>query len=333
MDIACSDGDAQSTQSTDIFVNITDAPAVDDLAVTEIMISSDDATSVGDGQWFEIYNTTSIHIKISGVGFLIDNGTEVDVHEVDESESAVVGPGEYLVIGANNNPLLNGGVVMEHVFDTWPVLTDATGYIEIYRTADSTVIDAVEWDDTWNHAYGASLNLSPGALDTVPAVVNNSGTSWCHSRFTNIDGSGVDLGTPGTANDDCLVTWCNLQSPATTTTTDGSATETIYGRVYEEGITNPADQGPFISSRLGYGADASYPDEVSWTWFPATYNTDYGNDDEYMSTIVPDATGIYDYAYSFSMDGGLSWLYCDFEPEGTSDGYDPADAGELTVNP
>ncbi len=332
MDIVCSDGDAQSTQSTDIFVNITDTPAVNDLAVTEIMISSDDATTVKDGQWFEVYNTTSIHLKISGVGFLIDNGTLVEVHEVQESEAAVVGPGEYLVIGANSDPLLNGGVVTDHIFDTWPELTDATGYVEIYRTADSTIIDAVDWDDTWNHAYGASLNLSPGALDTVPAVDNDSGSSWCHSRFTNIDGSGMDLGTPGTANDDCLVSRCNLQSPDTVTTTDGSPTELIYGRVFEPGITDDSTgQGPFISSRLGYGADTSDPDEVSWTWFPATYNMDYGNDDEYMQSITPDATGIYDYAYSFSMDGGLTWLYCDLS--GTDDGYDPADAGELTVNP
>ena len=40
--------------------------------------------------------------------------------------------------------------------------------------------------------------------------------------------------------------------------------------------------------------------------------------------------GDWDYAYRFSADGGLSWTYCDLEP-GTTDGYQPEDAGHMTI--
>ena len=57
-----------------------------------------------------------------------------------------------------------------------------------------------------------------------------------------------------------------------------------------------------------------------------------------MGTITaPSTTGSFDYAYRFSTDGGLSWVYVDLGEdcggEGTIDGYDAADAGDLEVYP
>jgi chitodextrinase len=41
--------------------------------------------------------------------------------------------------------------------------------------------------------------------------------------------------------------------------------------------------------------------------------------------------GNYDYAYRYSTVGGREWLYADLD--GTGNGYDPAQAGDLTINP
>ncbi len=41
--------------------------------------------------------------------------------------------------------------------------------------------------------------------------------------------------------------------------------------------------------------------------------------------------GYHDYAYRFSLDGGLSWRYCDNFPEGTSNNYNFASTGDLSV--
>jgi len=43
-------------------------------------------------------------------------------------------------------------------------------------------------------------------------------------------------------------------------------------------------------------------------------------------------TGVYDAAYRFSVDGGHSWTYCDGAAEGSSNGYTPSTAGNITVN-
>ncbi|MEO1270560.1 MAG: lamin tail domain-containing protein, partial [Myxococcota bacterium] len=41
--------------------------------------------------------------------------------------------------------------------------------------------------------------------------------------------------------------------------------------------------------------------------------------------------GTYDHAYRFSLDGGFSWLYCDGQPEGSSNGYQIENAGNLVT--
>ncbi len=140
------------------------------------------------------------------------------------------------------------------------------------------------------------------------------------------------------------VDWGAVQWPFSTTTTVGVPTETIYGRVYEAGVTEGVGQGPGIYAELGYGADGTDPaTDPSWTWVPAAYEGDLWlpdntNDDQYAAQIVPTAPGTYDYAYRFSRDGAL-WLYCDMRGSGpdtgpgggSADGYSSQDAGHLVV--
>ena len=49
-----------------------------------------------------------------------------------------------------------------------------------------------------------------------------------------------------------------------------------------------------------------------------------------MGAITADAAGTYDFAYRFSLDGGLGYYYCD--GNGSDDGYAAAQAGNMTVN-
>jgi hypothetical protein len=56
---------------------------------------------------------------------------------------------------------------------------------------------------------------------------------------------------------------------------------------------------------------------------------DAGNNDEFRASMLPEAVGIYDYAYRYSTTGGRDWVYADLN--GTGDGYSPAQAGSLTV--
>lgn len=114
------------------------------------------------------------------------------------------------------------------------------------------------------------------------------------------------------------VGWCNLQWPPTITHTIGlTPTGNVYGRVWVDGITNYAGQGGGIRGQVGYGTGG---DPSTWAWSEAIYNTDSGNNDEYMGQMLPEYTGTFSYRYRFTTSNGCEWTYCD--PPGT-----------LTVNP
>jgi hypothetical protein len=83
---------------------------------------------------------------------------------------------------------------------------------------------------------------------------------------------------------------------------------------------------------VGFGPDGTDPGgNPDWIWVGAAFNVDVGNNDEFMGQLTPEAVGVFDYAYRYSTTAGQAWVYADLE--GTGNGYDPAQAGELTVNP
>ncbi|RME27985.1 MAG: hypothetical protein D6806_03675, partial [Deltaproteobacteria bacterium] len=130
------------------------------------------------------------------------------------------------------------------------------------------------------------------------------------------------------------IDWCVLQWPPSTTTTAGTPTELLFGRVYQAGVTEPAGPPSGITAQVGYGPQGTDPRATpGWLWFDATWNPscpDCGNDDEFMRSVTVEVPGAYSYAYRFSTDGGYAFTYCDLAP-GTSDGFSAAALGTLTV--
>ena len=125
--------------------------------------------------------------------------------------------------------------------------------------------------------------------------------------------------------------WANLQWPPTLTHTISAVSRTadVYGQVWIDGVTNLAGPAPSLEAQLGFGPDGSDPGSVGWTWVDAAFNTNVGNNDEFVASLLPDAVGTYDYAYRYSTTGGRSWVYADLD--GIGNGYSPAQAGSLTV--
>ena len=99
------------------------------------------------------------------------------------------------------------------------------------------------------------------------------------------------------------VDWCNLQSPSNLSQKEGLGLN-VYARVYEDGVTNGAGQGAGITAWIGYSTENTNP--ITWShWIVATYNTDYGNNDEYVATLpasLPE--GIYYFASRFLIEEG-----------------------------
>jgi hypothetical protein len=89
---------------------------------------------------------------------------------------------------------------------------------------------------------------------------------------------------------------------------------TVYGRIYEAGVTvqSQPNPPPGVTAQVGYGSASVNPEyEAGWTWIDASYNASCSgcgvDDDEFQATFALPAAG----TYRFSLDGGSSWTYCD----------------------
>jgi hypothetical protein len=133
-----------------------------------------------------------------------------------------------------------------------------------------------------------------------------------------------------------LPDYANLQYPATVTIAQGE-TVTVYGQVYEPGVTEAAGQGTGIQAWVGVSDMNSNPNAWAETsWIPATYNAGAaaGNNDEYMTEIGTGlVAGTYYYATRFRLNAGA---YVYGGTDGTNGNFwDGAtyNSGELTVTP
>ncbi len=142
----------------------------------------------------------------------------------------------------------------------------------------------------------ATLNFVSGDLDAgtltgnLNAGINASG-AWSYpalgtrtSTSTQVTGlASATLGDIQLAEPVPSVTWGNLQWPAGGNIVLG-VTYTVYGQVYLGGVTPGAGAGAGMQCWIGYSTANTNPS--GWTnWVPATYNTDSGNNDEYMANL------------------------------------------------
>ena len=173
---------------------------------------------------------------------------------------------------------------------------------------------------TWTNWVAATYNTDAGNNDEYMAEIGSTlpaDTYYYASRFIisggNYQYGGINGFWDGTNNisgfllintpTQPAVDWCNLQYPPSDTIIVGTAYN-VYAQVYEPGITEGAGQGAGISAWIGYHTENTDPS--TWTnWVAATYNTDAGNNDEYMAEIgntLP--AGTYYYASRFMISGG-----------------------------
>ena len=116
------------------------------------------------------------------------------------------------------------------------------------------------------------------------------------------------------------IDWVNLQWPSNGSIELGQEFN-AYSQVYEPGITDSEGQGSNINGWVGYSDVNNDPSGPGWTWISAQYNSDSGNNDEYIADIGSAITqiGTYYYASRFSIDGGESYQYGGFSS--TSGGF------------
>lgn len=213
-----------------------------------------------------------------------------------------------------------------------------------------TGVRSGEVDLAWTGSTGA------GSYDVYRSLVSGGGYEYVASTGgTTFTDSGlenavayyyvvvaVDGGTgleSGWSNEvmaipqyDISAAWYNLQWPPTIDHTISTITPTgdIYGQIWVGGATDQPGQAPAIRAQVGFGPAGTQPGDPGWSWVEMTYNTDVGNNDEYVGNLLPDELGNFIYLTRWSVDGGRTWYYSDL------DGPDepPVDnPGILTVVP
>ena len=169
-------------------------PDPGDVIVTEIM-QNPDAVYDTLGEYIEVYNTRDYLIDLNGWEIQDEGG---DYHQIDNGSPLWIEAGDYLVLGLNADPLLNGGVSVDYQYAATILL--GNGADEVILSADGIVSDIVAYDGgpEFPDPKGHSMNLDPAAFDMDQ---NDLGANWCETATEQIPST--DYGTPGAPNETC----------------------------------------------------------------------------------------------------------------------------------
>jgi cysteine-rich repeat protein len=328
-------------------------PCDNSVVISQVYGAGGNAGATYNHDFIELHNRGSVPVSLAGmsVQYAATTGTSWTMTAL----SGTIAAGGFVLVqesgGVNGAPLPTPDVI-----GTISMASSA-GKVVLMGTAtlipSGTVCPAGALDIV---GYGTGTTCSEGT-PTLPLSVTNSAqrnVTACSDTNNNATDFTVTAVAPRNsataATAACCVAstenesgnmleadYCNVQFPTSLTITSGDTT-TIYGRIYEGGVTEAAGASPLVTAQLGYGPRTSNPEwQAGWTWFDAIFNTQYGNNDEYMTSFTAPAPGDYSYAYRFSLDSGASWTYCDVDGAGSDAfptlSFDTPQIPDLTVTP
>ncbi len=168
--------------------------SVGDIVITEVM-SHPLSVSQGNGEWFELFNTTNLNININGLVFGSTGNIGFTL-----STDVIIPANGYSVFASNSNSAVNGGIsgATDYAFN----LLNFGKNDGVTISYNGTTLDVFQfWSGSHGRNLGTSHTLTPGAY-TPPAdgaVGNDNYLNWCDSTTLY----GGDFGTPGAINDTC----------------------------------------------------------------------------------------------------------------------------------
>lgn len=211
-----------------------------------------------------------------------------------------------------------------------------------FSVSGSNLTSNVSIDAPTNYEISTGTGVSFSAADPI-TLTPSSGTLNETTIYVRLK-SGLNVGeynnevitAAATDADDATVTcsgniydqidWCNLQWPQSGTITLGDGFN-VYGQVWVDGVSSEPGATPGLQAWVGYSTDDSNPNTWS-NWVVATFNTQVGNNDEFVADLGAElsAAGTYYYAYRYQYNSA-PYVY------GGTGGPWSNDNGVLTVNP
>lgn len=182
-EIVATDNEGAEKTSDEQSYTVNDPSPPGAIIITEVMANP---ASVGDadGEYFEIYNTTSSAV-------VMDGWRVVDAGSNDHTVSSfTLGAKSFAVFGRNDDTAANGGMTVDYVLSSFS-LGNTDDEIILLDENDNE-IDRVEYDTSgdWEIVAGASMSFI-GLADED----NNDAALWVTSAFVN--GLDSDAGSPG----------------------------------------------------------------------------------------------------------------------------------------
>jgi hypothetical protein len=198
-------------------------------------------------------------------------------------------------------------------------------------TWTNAVYDSDQSHNDQYHADTTAPSTQGSYYTTFRAQFDGGPWVYCEPDGLNATFDPTDAGTLTVqANTVGAVGWCNLQFPAQATAHPGD-TVNLYGRVYEQGVTDQVGQGPGIFMEAGFSLV-----DGGFGWTSAQFNVDADgptpgdhSNDEYALAATAPAVGNYTYAFRATLDGG-PWTYC--ELDGPHASIDATQLGVLSVS-
>jgi Lamin Tail Domain len=156
------------------------------IVITEIMRNPSQASDA-NGERFELYNTLNRAFNLRD---WVVRDEEGDRFVIDRN--LIIPARGYVVLGNSNNTRLNGGVILNYVYNRTLFTLRRNDQMSLFN-ANNRRIDRVNWG-------AGGFPGQPGRTIELRDVTlkNNFGPNWCLA--TKRFGAG-DRGTPGAAND------------------------------------------------------------------------------------------------------------------------------------
>jgi len=215
------------------------------------------------------------------------------------------------------------------------VTAEAANQLSVAWAASAGAAGYDVWVSPLSGGGYTKANAAPvtGTTFTIDGL-DNARTSFIVVRARDAIGNASAPSNEASGLPHLVIGWANLQWPPSTTHVISTVnrTENIYGQVWIDGQTSQPGATPSLVAQLGFGPDGSDPaGNAAWQWVDAAFNTDAGNNDEFVASLLPESTGTFDYAYRYSVTAGRDWVYADLD--GIGNGYSAGQAGSLVVTP
>lgn len=152
-----------------------------DIRFNEIYADPDAASPLPNVEWLELYNTSSLHLRINELVF---NGQILS--------GAPISPGGYIVVTDNASAPAFAAFTGRVIYlESFPTLTNSGMSLELQHT-DGTTIDQVTYDLSW---YNDPEKEDGGwSLEMINPTLPCSGSNNWNASFA------ADQGTPGAVN-------------------------------------------------------------------------------------------------------------------------------------